>query len=282
MPELREPGGFTSLEVTVDDAIATVTLNRPDKRNALTVDLLAELADVAGWLDTATGIKLAILRGAGPAFCAGADLGSFATALGEAADYGARHDLADLGRRAVQAFASTRPLTVAAIHGHCVGGGLLLAAACDLRVAAADTRFHIPEVDLGIPLAWGGVPRLVREIGPAATKELVLTCRPFGADEAKGLGLLNRVVDPGELDREVTELAGRLAGQSTYSLELTKRQVNAVAEEAGATTFSEGDADALLNALADPESVARMRRPLEGRSSRRPFRPAGNGGNAHR
>ena len=69
-----------------------------------------------------------------------------------------------------------RALTIARIQGWCVGGGLVLAAACDLRLAADTARFSIPEVDLGIPLAWGGIPRLVREIGPALTKELVLTC----------------------------------------------------------------------------------------------------------
>src|SRR5690606_19166115 len=100
-------------------------------------------------------------------------------------------EAADAGRRAADALEAMRPVTVARIHGHCVGGAVVLAAACDLRVAAASTRFAIPEVDLGIPLAWGGIPRLVREIGPALTKELVMTCRPFGADEAKAAGLLN-------------------------------------------------------------------------------------------
>ena len=81
------------------------------------------------------------------------------------------------------------------MHGWCVGGGLVLAAVCDLRVAGRSARFSIPEVELGIPLAWGGIPRLVREIGPALTKELVMTCREFGPDEAKAAGFLNRVVD---------------------------------------------------------------------------------------
>ncbi len=107
----------------------------------------------------------------------------------------------------------------------------MFVAACDLRVATNETTFIIPEVDLGIPLAWGGIPRLVREIGPALTKELVLTCRPFGADEAKSIGFINQVVPPGDLETTVTELAENLASKTLYSLHSTKQQVNAVMEE---------------------------------------------------
>jgi enoyl-CoA hydratase/carnithine racemase len=145
-------------------------------------------------------------------------------------------------------------LTIAAVHGHCVGGGVVFVAACDLRVATNETTFIIPEVDLGIPLAWGGIPRLVREIGPALTKELVLTCRPFGADEAKSIGFINQVVPPGDLETTVTELAENLASKTLYSLHSTKQQVNAVMEEIAGTGRSAGDADMLVYAMRDPES----------------------------
>ena len=164
-----------------------------------------------------------------------------------------------------EALTGTRPMTIARIQGHCIGGGLVIASACDLRVAAEDASFSIPEVDLGIPLAWGGIPRLVREIGPAATKELVLTCRRFGAGEAKELGFLNRVVSPERLGSEVDGLAGKLAGQPAYSLELTKRHVNEVAEESGSTANSIEDARFLIGALEDPESLAKMSSYLSGR-----------------
>ena len=159
-----------------------------------------------------------------------------------------------------------RAMTIAAIHGHCVGGGVVLAAACDLRVAASSARFSIPEVDLGIPLAWGGIPRLVRELGPAVTKELVLTCRPFDADEARSLRFVTSVVEEDELDTAVEGLAARLAAQPAYSLELTKRHVNEVAEESGSTAGAIADADALVGALQDQESLERMGRYLQERS----------------
>ena len=115
-------------------------------------------------------------------------------------------------------------------------------------------RFSIPEVDLGIPLAWGGIPRLVREIGPAATKELVLTCRTFGPDEARALGFLNAVVAPQELAGHVDGIARSLAAKPGYALRTTKQQVNAVTEEMAGTGRNAADADALVFATYDRES----------------------------
>ena len=117
-------------------------------------------------------------------------------------------------------------------------------------------NFVIPEVDLGIPLAWGGIPRLVREIGPAATKELVLTCRPFGSAEAKSLGFLNTIVSEAELDDHVQALAESLAAKPGYSLRTTKQQVNAVTEEMIGTARNANDADSLVIATYDAESRA--------------------------
>ena len=139
----------------------------------------------------------------------------------------------------------------------------MLAAACDLRVAATDTRFSIPEVDLGIPLAWGGVPRLVREIGPAYTKELVMTCRPFGAEEARNLGFLNRLASPERLDAEVDALARQLAEKATYPVRATKRHVDSVTSAMVGLGRSWSDADSLLTALRDPECLAAAARYLE-------------------
>ncbi|HMT05144.1 MAG: enoyl-CoA hydratase/isomerase family protein [Solirubrobacterales bacterium] len=257
MSETAEVPGFETIDVTAEGAVGELVLNRPEKLNALSGVLLKELIDASAWFTGQGEVKVVVVRGAGRAFSAGADLTAFAGVEGETSET-ARLEAADLGRRMADALTSTRPLTIARIHGHCVGGGLVVAAACDLRVAASDARFSIPEVDLGIPLAWGGIPRLVREIGPAATKELVLTCREFGPQEAMQLGFLNRVVAPEKLSEEVNGLVSKLAGQPAYSLELTKRQVNQVAEEAGSTESSGVDAASLLGALEDPESLVKM------------------------
>ncbi|HLT17528.1 MAG TPA: enoyl-CoA hydratase/isomerase family protein [Acidimicrobiales bacterium] len=252
------------LERTGTGPIATLVLDRPRRLNALSRQLLHELVVACRWLDDQRDLKVVAVRGEGRAFSAGFDLDDFANPSPDASV----RDTADLGRLAAEALSDVRPLTIAAIHGHCVGGGLVLAAACDLRVAADDARFSIPEVDLGIPLAWGGIPRLVREIGPALTKELVLTCRPFDPAEAKAIGLLNRVVPAAELDAAVAELADQLAAKPGFALRTTKQQVDAVTEELAGTRRNANDADTLAAALADEESIAASRRYLAGRSTR--------------
>ena len=264
MPAPTAPPPFEAIKVSADGATSELLLNRPEKLNALSGQMLEELISAADWYSGQEEVKVVVVRGEGRAFSAGADLTTFGQSDADTSEEG-RLQAADLGRRMADALTDMRPVTIARIHGHCVGGGLVIAAACDLRIAAADTLFSIPEVDLGIPLAWGGIPRLVREIGPAATKELVLTCREFGAEEAKALGFLNRVTEPDRLAEEVDELAARLSAQPSYSLELTKRHVNEVAEESGSTANSIEDARALIGALEDPESLARMGSYLAGR-----------------
>ncbi len=255
---------FSTLRIDPDPAsgVATLTLDRPDKLNALSRDLLVELARACRWLDEQTDIAVVVVRGAGRAFSAGFDLSDFAG--GETAAISPR-DSADLGRLAAEALTDVRQLTIAAVHGHCVGGGLVLAASCDIRLAADDTRFSIPEVDLGIPLAWGGIPRLTRELGPAVTKELVLTCRPFDADEAKALRFVNRVVPRDELDSAASGMAAELASKPGFALRTTKQQVNAVMEEIAGTRRNASDADVLAVALSDPESREASLRYLEAR-----------------
>ncbi len=267
---------FETLRVTVDPdhPVATLELHRPDKLNALSRQLLSELVEACAWLDQQHALKTVVVQGAGRSFSAGFDLGDFSNPDPDMSP----RDAADLGRLATEALTDVRQLTVAAVHGHCVGGGVVLVGACDLRIAAADTRFSIPEVDLGIPLAWGGIPRLVREIGPALTKELVLTCRPFDAEEARSLGFVNRVVptDDPEADpdggaaarRAATDLARELASKAGYSLRSTKQQVNAATEELVGTRRNAADADALVVAMGDPESREVSRRYLEQRTRR--------------
>lgn len=251
---------FDTLRVDVDGPVGRLTLTNPAKLNPLSTGCLLELASAARWFDERPAVRVVIVSGEGRAFSAGADLAAFS-------DSGADRpsDAGDAGRLMAEAIERMRAVTIAAVHGHCVGGGVVLAAACDLRVAAESARFSIPEVDLGIPLAWGGIPRLVREIGPAPTRELVLTCRPFGPEEARALGFVNRVVPDHELSAHVDELAGALAAKSTHALRATLQAVDAAAESLVSTRFAWNDADALATALHDPESRRAARRYLSER-----------------
>ncbi len=241
-----------TLIVQADGPVGQITLNRPQRLNALSHTALTDLADAARWCDEQRDLRVVIITGAGRAFSAGFDLNDFSQPN---ENYSTR-DVADAGRLMAEAITNMNALTIAAIHGHCVGGGVVLAASCDLRLASESATFSIPEVDLGIPLAWGGIPRLVREIGPAATKELVLTCRPFGPGEAKSLGFLNQIVSDDELMSSAQSLAHSLAQKPLYALRSTKQQVNAVTEEMVGTGRSAADADALVFATHDAESRA--------------------------
>ena len=212
---------FTTLLARADGAVGHLTLNRPEKLNPLGTATLLELAAAARWFDEQTGVKAVVvggrrtvlLRRRGPGLLRRPN-----RQPGPERPGGRRRRAPDgRGPRGHEA------VTVAAIHGHCIGGGVVLAAACDLRVAADDTYFSIPEVDLGIPLAWGGIPRLVREIGPALTRELVLTCRPFSAAEAQAFGFLNRVVPADQVRATAEELADQLSTKSRLTLTATKR-----------------------------------------------------------
>jgi len=240
---------FETLLVSAQGPVGHLTLNRPEKLNALSPTMLEELLQAARWFDRRSEVRVVIVAGAGRAFCAGFDLNFF----GSAGRAPPGHADADLGRLMTDKLANMRALTIVAIHGRCVGGGLVIAAACDLRVVADDAIFSIPEIDMGIPLAWGGIPRLVREIGPAMTRELVLDCREFSAAEAQALGFVNRRVPAEKLADEAGAWAARLAGKAGRLLEVTKRQVNAATECLLSPAGALSDADELLAAFGDPE-----------------------------
>lgn len=242
---------FESLEVTADGTVGRIWLNRPARLNALSTQVLEELAAAARWFDSQPAVRVVIVAGRGKAFSAGADLDGFPGL----SDSNLR-DAADAGRAMADALENMRALAIAAIHGWCVGGGLVLAAACDLRVASCAARFSIPEVDLGIPLAWGGIPRLVRELGPALTKELVITCREFDADEAHRAGFLNRLVEESELEQTVVALAEDIAAKPAIPVFATKRHTNAVTAGMVGIDRAWSDADSLVGALLDAECNA--------------------------
>jgi enoyl-CoA hydratase/carnithine racemase len=252
------PRDTASVRLTIDGPVGRLDLARPDVLNALSVELLDEVVAVCRWLADRSAVRVVVLRGEGRAFSAGADLST----LGRlSAEDGTARDAAGAGDRAASAIEALPQVTIAAIHGRCVGGGVVLALACDLRFAAAGTRFSIPEVDLGIPLAWGGIPRLLREVGPAVARDLVLTCREFGAGDALRTGMISRVVADDRLDAEVSEVAEALAAKARLPVRAT---LDAVAAATGVgAPHGWSDADTLLAAIADPESRAAGQRYLE-------------------
>jgi enoyl-CoA hydratase/carnithine racemase len=250
----KDSRAFETIKVEVEGPLGRLLLNRPERLNAISTTMLQEIVEAARWFDSHRELRVVILSGAGRAFCAGADLqNSPAAAMPQARhSWIYRREAAQYGLRAADALEQMRAVTIAQVHGYAVGGGVVFISACDLRVAADDASFFIPEIDLGIPLTWGAIPRLVRDIGPALTKELVMTCRRFAPAEAKAIGFVNRVVPAADLEREVNQLAAELIAKPSVPIVITKEHVNAVSRAAGTTSF--GDGDSLIAALADEES----------------------------
>lgn len=239
------------ISVDIGDDIATITLDRPERRNALTLTMLSDLMAATSTV-AASDARVLILRGAGKGFTSGMDLATFSRGPLMDADPDRRYDAAHLGWATVDALASIPQVSIAALHGHVVGGGVVLAAACDLRVADETTAFSIPEIDVGIPLAWGGLERLVAEIGPARTKEIVMTGRRFSAAEAHAWGLVNTVVPHGDSLEAAMALASVIGAKARFPITTTKRHIAEIVD--GDTTRD--DALGLVAAIEDPEATA--------------------------
>jgi enoyl-CoA hydratase len=193
------------LAVAVADGIATLTLDRPDALNALSVSLLAELDTAVSEIARRDGVHGAIVTGAGRAFAAGAD-------ISEIAELDSERGL-EFARRGQEVFTRIERLekpVIAAVNGFALGGGCELAMACHMRIASSKARFGQPEVKLGILPGFGGTQRLPRLVGRGVAAQLVLTGEPVKADEALRIGLVNEVVEPDALLGRARELLEKI------------------------------------------------------------------------
>lgn len=196
------------VRVARDGHVATITLCNPAKRNALTYDGYGALGDAVAALDRDDGVRCIVVRGAEGHFCAGSDIGDFgSTRIGvdQARSYG-EFTVAMLRR-----LRDTRHPTIAAIEGFCLGGGLEIAAMCDIRIAARSARFGIPANRIGVTLDYGELADLMAVVGPNVLAEIVLEGRIFGAEEAVAKGLVGRVVDDASFETEAGDAARRVA-----------------------------------------------------------------------
>ena len=202
------PGGDTVL-VARDGDIATVTLNKPERLNALDLGMWRALGKLFTELDADESLRCVILRGAGEkAFAAGADIAEFKTERANAAQ---AREYGRIVEVAMRALAHCRHPVLAMIRGACVGGWLEIATVCDMRICGESSRFGVPVKNLGLVVAYAEMKPLIALVGPAAALEIVLEGRVFGAQEAREKGLVNRVVPDEKVEAETLAAARRIA-----------------------------------------------------------------------
>lgn len=234
--------------------LITITLNRPDKLNAISFTMHRELQRVCQDLQDDAEARVVILTGAGRAFSAGADLGGSTrdparaplATTSASPNVLAERARATIGNRSATALESVPQVTIAAVNGLAVGGAVVFLACCDIRLAAESAWFSIPEVDLDIAMTWNSLPRFMRELGPARTKELVMTCDRFTSADALRWGFINhRVPDAGLLPR-ARALAENLLAKDPMALAMTKSTTNALANAMVPTGVTHSDPDYLV------------------------------------
>ncbi|MBI2891682.1 MAG: enoyl-CoA hydratase/isomerase family protein [Nitrospirae bacterium] len=220
---------FETLLWSVRDGIATIAINRPEARNALSPKVIEELNLAFEEAERQPDVRVVVLTGAGDkAFCAGADLMGGGMS-GEMPTPIQRHEMS---RSFVRLFLKMRDLSkpiVARVNGYALAGGLGLMAGCDLVVASSNSQFGTPEINIGL-FPYVILVTLSRSVPRKKLLELVLTGDRIGADEAKAIGLVNRVVPPEKLDEAVTELAQKLASKSPVILRLGRRAFYAMSD----------------------------------------------------
>jgi methylglutaconyl-CoA hydratase len=246
-----------AIQVAITHGVARVTLNRPEVRNAFNAALIQELTQWAGSVTIGSGIRIAILQGAGKVFCAGADL----TWMSDMIGYSEEENLRD-AREAGRLFEALNTLPVplvGRIHGAALGGGAGLAAVCDIAVATDTAVFGFTEAKLGIVPAVIS-PFVVAKIGQSASRELFLTAARFSASRAREIGLVHHVVSEVELDATVDGIAGDLLTSAPEAVAGAKALIAEVANRDPATV---GDVTAA--------TIARHRVSAEGQEGMRAF-----------
>jgi enoyl-CoA hydratase/carnithine racemase len=224
-----------SIVITEDRGpVRHVVLNRPEKRNAMNHELLLALGDALKAAAAEESVHCVVLRGEGPVFSAGVDLGELAASSGKP---GLLRPFRGVFLDCANACEEMTKPVVCQIHRTCVGGALEVALGCDLRIASSDAQLGLPEVKFGIIPDVGGSTRLPAVVGLGRAKELIMTARTIDAAEAERIGLLNRVVAPDELEEATGTLVDELLANSHVAVGRAKRVIDASARPALAQTL---------------------------------------------
>lgn len=219
---MSTPRKYEMIAVEKEDGVLWITLNRPHKLNAIDMEMIDELLSAVEEAEADKDVRCVIFTGAGDkAFSAGADIMVFSNLTPVTAI-----DISAKGQELMRKIESMSKPTVAAINGYCLGGGLELASACDFRIAAEHAEIGQPEIRLGLIPGWGGTQRLIRLVGLAKAKELIMMGDRISAQEALRIGLIQKVVPMQELKEEARSLAKKLADGPPIALKLAKYALN--------------------------------------------------------
>ena len=212
------------------DGIGYLTLNRPDRANTISLQLMRELVSAMEEVEADPDYRVVVLTGAGKHFCGGADLRDFAERARERASSGAERqgggDFVTPQRDLFSALEESRVPVIAAINGAAMGGGCEIALACDVRVISDTASIGLPEIRFGALPAGGGTQRLPRLVGPGVAKEMIFSGLPWTAEEAFRVGLVNRVAPAADLIRECEKIAAVYVERAAYALKTAKQLVN--------------------------------------------------------
>ncbi|MCW2271085.1 putative enoyl-CoA hydratase echA8 [compost metagenome] len=223
---------YQAFKVELNNHIAHVQINRPEKYNAMNAPFWSEIVDIFKWIDETDAVRAVVISGAGKHFSAGIDLmmlASLANELGKDVGRNARTLRRIIVRMQASftAVDSCRKPVLAAIHGYCIGGAIDLVSACDMRYCSRDAQFSIKEIDMGMAADVGTLQRLPRIIGDGIMRELAYTGRNVEADEAQRIGLVNRVYDDHDVLLDgVFAIAAEIAGKSPIAVAGTKEMIS--------------------------------------------------------
>jgi enoyl-CoA hydratase/3-hydroxyacyl-CoA dehydrogenase len=219
---MSEPRHYESIIVKKEEGIGWITLNRPHRLNTLTADMIDEMHSALNEFEADKEIKCIVITGAGDrAFSAGADVTAF-TGLTPATAV----DAASKGQALFTRFEKIGKPVIASLNGYALGGGLEMASACDFRLAAENAELGQPETKLGLIPGWGGTQRLIRLVGLAKAKELIMLGERISAEEGARIGLVNKVVPKAKLQEETVALAKKLGDGPPIALKLAKETLN--------------------------------------------------------
>jgi enoyl-CoA hydratase/carnithine racemase len=240
------------IRVVYDGPVVRLILNRPKQLNALNDDIRRVIATTLNELMERPDIRLLVLSGEGKSFCSGADLKTTSYPKVEG-DWSTRRNRTATWQRVLEQLDRIPQVTIASMQGHVIGGGALLATACDFRVVAEDVVFRIPELALGIPNVWNGTPLLAREVGLPTARDWVMTTRKVRAEELKQTGWAQRVAVEHSLDVTTEALINELLNIPPASLAMTRSLTSALGRSASGMAMGWADADLQQWAFTEDE-----------------------------